>query len=32
MTLKGLEYMSENTMMKKAANLLNGIKESVPGL
>ena len=31
-TLKGLEYLSENTMMKKAANLLKGIKETVPGL
>lgn len=31
-TLKGLEYLAENTMMKKAANLLKGIKDSVPGL
>lgn len=31
-TLNGLEYLSENTMMKKAENLLKGIKESVPGL
>lgn len=31
-TLKGLEYLSENTMMKKAGNILRGIKKSVPGL
>ena len=31
-TIKGLEYLAENTMMKKAANILKGIKETVPGL
>ncbi|MDE7436675.1 MAG: YjcQ family protein [Lachnospiraceae bacterium] len=31
-TLKGLEYLSENTLMKKAANLARGIKETIPGL
>ncbi len=31
-TLKGLEYLEENSAMKKAAALLKGIKETVPGL
>lgn len=31
-TLKGLEYLEENSLMKKAANLAKGIKETVPGL
>ena len=31
-TLKGLEYLSDNSLMKKAANILKGIKEAVPGL
>lgn len=31
-TLKGLEYLNENSMMQKAANLLKGIKDTVPGL
>ena len=31
-TLKGLEYLEENTAMKKVAGLLKGIKETVPGL
>lgn len=31
-TLKGLEYLSENTLMKKAANLMRGIKDTVPGM
>lgn len=31
-TLKGLEYLSDNSLMKKAANILKGIKETVPGL
>lgn len=31
-TLKGLEYLNENSFMKKAANFAKGIKESVPGL
>ncbi len=31
-TLKGLEYLEENSMMKKAAELVKGIKETIPGL
>lgn len=31
-TLKGLEYLEENSTMKKAAALLKGIKDTVPGL
>lgn len=31
-TLKGLEYLSENSMMKKAANIAKGIIETVPKL
>lgn len=31
-TLKGLEYLEENSTMKKVAGLLKGIKEAVPGL
>ncbi len=31
-TLKGLEYLEDNSLMKKAANLAKGIKETVPGL
>ena len=31
-TLKGLEYLEENTMMKKVARIAKGIKEAVPGL
>lgn len=31
-TLKGLEYLNENSTMKKAANLLKGIKDTIPGL
>ena len=29
-TLKGLEYLSENSLMQKAANLAKGIKETIP--
>lgn len=29
-TIKGLEYLAENSMMKKAANLAKGIKDFVP--
>lgn len=29
-TLKGLEYLSENSFMKKAANLAKGIKDFAP--
>ncbi|WP_302804344.1 YjcQ family protein [Eubacterium callanderi] len=32
MTLKGLEYLADNTLMKKAANILKGIKETIPEL
>lgn len=31
-TLKGLEYLSENSLMKKAANLAKSIKETIPGI
>lgn len=31
-TLKGLEYLNDNSLMKKAANVMKGIKETVPGL
>ena len=31
-TLKGLEYLADNTLMKKAANILKGIKETIPEL
>lgn len=31
-TLKGLEYLNENSIMRKIANIGKGIKESVPGL
>lgn len=29
-TLKGLEYLQENSMMKKAANLAKGIADIIP--
>ena len=31
-TIKGLEYLEENSMMKKAENALKTIKEIVPGM
>lgn len=31
-TLKGLEYLSENSLMKKAADLMKGIMDTVPGM
>lgn len=31
-TLKGLEYLSENTLMKKVANVLKGIKDISPSI
>lgn len=31
-TLRGLEYFEENTMMKKACRLLKGVKEIAPRL
>lgn len=31
-TLKGLEYLEENSLMKKAAALAKGIKDIVPGI
>lgn len=31
-TMKGLEYLEENSMMKKAADVVKGIKDMVPGL
>lgn len=30
-TLKGLEYLNENSLMKKAANIAKGIKDIIPG-
>lgn len=31
-TLKGLEYLNDNSFMKKAANIAKGVKETIPGL
>ncbi len=31
-TLKGLEYLQENSMMKKVYNAVKGIKDITPGL
>ncbi len=31
-TLKGVEYLQENSMMKKVCAALNGIKDIAPGL
>lgn len=31
-TLSGLEYLADNTMMKKAYRLLKGIKDATPGM
>lgn len=31
-TLKGLEYLEENSLMKRAADLAKGIKDTIPGL
>lgn len=31
-TLKGMEYLEENTFMKKAGRFLKGIKEITPGV
>lgn len=31
-TLKGLEYLEENSMMKKAAAVAKGIKDVIPGM
>ncbi|RGY95218.1 hypothetical protein DXA13_19665 [Clostridium sp. AM58-1XD] len=31
-TLKGLEYLVDNTFMKRAANLAKGIKDTISGL
>lgn len=31
-TIKGLEYLANNTLMKKAANFAKGIKDVTPGL
>lgn len=31
-TLKGMEYLEENGMMKRVAKFLKGVKESTPGL
>ena len=31
-TLKGLEYLTDNSMMHKAGNLLKGLKDMLPGV
>ncbi len=31
-TLKGLEYLNDNALMKKIANTAKGIKDIIPGL
>ena len=31
-TMLGLEYLEENSLMKQAARLAKGIKDSIPGL
>lgn len=31
-TIRGLEYLSENGIMKKIANTLKNVKDSIPGL
>lgn len=31
-TIKGLEYLEDNTFMKKEADIAKGIKEAMPGL
>ena len=31
-TIKGLEYLEQNSLMKKAAEMAKGIKEIVPGI
>ena len=32
LTLRGLEYLSDNSMMQRAAKMLKGIKDTIPGL
>ena len=32
MTIKGLEYLTENSLMQKAANLAKRVKEIIPGM
>ncbi|RGS69957.1 YjcQ family protein [Mitsuokella sp. AF21-1AC] len=32
LTLQGLEYLNENSMMQRAMRMAKGIKDSVPGL
>lgn len=31
-TIKGLEYLEQNSLMKRAAEMAKGIKEIVPGI
>ena len=31
-TLKGLEYLTENTLMQRVMKMAKGIKESIPGV
>lgn len=32
LTLKGLEYLNENSLMQRAMRMAKGIKDSIPGL
>lgn len=32
LTVKGMEYLAENSIMKKIANAAKGIKDTIPGL
>ena len=31
-TLKGLEYLADNTIMKRVGNTLRGLKDTIPGM
>ena len=31
-TLKGIEYLEENSLMRRAANIAKGIKDIIPGM
>lgn len=32
LTLKGLEYLNENSLMQRAMKMAKGIKDSIPGI
>lgn len=32
LTLKGLEYLNENSLMQRAVKMAKGIKDSIPGI